>query len=62
MKFSRQEKVTFRYRLLLNRGGHMDNFDCILSNEENLENQNIQNGWKHKTQNMFRINFLGKKC
>ena len=44
MKFSRQEKVTFRYRLLLNRGGHMDNFDCILSNEENLENQNIQNG------------------
>ena len=41
MKFSRQEKVTFRYRLLLNRGGHMDNFDCILSNEENLENQKI---------------------
>jgi hypothetical protein len=59
MKFSRQEKVTFRYRLLLNRGGHMDNFDCILSNEEN---QNIQNGWKHKNQNMFRIIFSGKKC
>ena len=59
MKFSRQEKVTFRYRLLLNRGGHMDNFDCILSNEGN---QNIQNGWKHKTQNMFRIIFSGKKC